>query len=167
MDLRCWRKKAIPDDVLAWNVMVAATDPDRCWQIASAYCQTKLPSNVLTCEMSFLMGSIVRDAIRAAFVGDRQRVAIAAAESAYFKTFDDESTEALPEGMKAVYGDVRIGEVARDALEQYGEQSDMLYLTSRLFMHRIKGDPRDVHGLMPILQESTEVVRKLLKNGGR
>jgi hypothetical protein len=102
--------------------MVAATDPDRCWQIASPFRKTSVPGSVLTCETSFLMGSIVRDAIRATFTDERQRAAIASAESAYFKTFDDQSEEELPDEMKVVYGNIRIGDVARLALARYAEQ---------------------------------------------
>jgi hypothetical protein len=164
MDFRFWRKNsAVPDDVLAWNVMVAVTDPDRCWQIASAFRQTKVPGSVLTCEMSFLMGSLVREAIRTAFTGDRRRAAITSAESAYFKTFDDQSSEDLPDDMKAVYGDIRLGQVARAALAAYAEHDDMLFLTSSEFVHRIMGDPRMKFEIMPILERCRDSVLKALK----
>ncbi len=140
-------------EVLSWNLMVAATDPDLCWKIASTFRTTSIPGNALTCETSFLMGSIVRDVIRAAFTDERQRQSIMSAESAYYKTFDDQSEDELPEGMKAVYGGIRLGHVARIALAAYGEENDFLPTTSSIFIHRIKGDPRMKYEVTPIFEE--------------
>jgi hypothetical protein len=162
MDWRFWRSSR-SDDVRAWNVMVAATDPDRCWQLASTFRDTKAPGSVLTCEMSFLMGSIVRDAIRAAMPADRHRAAILSAESAYFKTFDDQSDEELPKEMQAVYGNIRLGHVARMALAAYGDHNDSLLLTLGVFVQRIKGDPRMKYEIMPVLEESRRSAIKALK----
>lgn len=167
MGFKFWRRKEKPDiEVVAWNVMVAFTDPDRCWQTASVFRETSVPGSVLTCEMSFLMGSIVRDAIRTTFAGERQRIAIKAAESAYFKTFDDQSGEELQDEMKAVYHNARLGDVARQALSGYGENNDELFLTSSLFVNRIKGDPRMKYEIMPILEESQRSVIRALKEFG-
>lgn len=94
MRIQFWKPKpASLHEVLSWNVMVAATDPDRCWQVASSFRNTDLPGSAMTCETSFLMGSIVRDAIRASFTDGRQRSGVMSAESAYFKTFDDQSED--------------------------------------------------------------------------
>lgn len=162
MNLQFWKKRETRHDVLAWNVMVAATDPDRCWEIAAPFRSTKVPGSVLTCEMSFLMGSIVRDAVRDAFSGDRQQAAIKAAEAAYFKTFNDQSDEDLPDEMKAVYGNARIGDIARAALAQYAEYNDLLISTSSVFVQRIGGDPRMKFEIMPILEQCRRSLLKAL-----
>lgn len=85
VNLFSWRKKTHQLDALCWNLMVAATDPDRCWDMASTFRKTAVPGSVLTCETSFLMGSIVRDVIRSKVAGDKQRQCVMSAESAYFK----------------------------------------------------------------------------------
>src|SRR5690606_8934774 len=95
--LAFWKK---PDpsiiENMSWNLMVAALNPDKCWELASQYRKTGLPGSVLTCETSFLLGSVVRDIIRDAVPPALLQKCIATAESAYFKTFDDQSDSPLP-----------------------------------------------------------------------
>lgn len=122
----------------------------------------KIPGNVLTCEMSFLMGRIVRGAIRSTFASDRQQAAITSAESAYFKTFDDQSKEEPPEEMKALYGNVRLGEAMRAVLALYAKYDNILDLTSSLFVSRIKGDPRMKYEIVPTLEECRHSMLKVL-----
>jgi hypothetical protein len=154
MNLAFWRKKDKGQlDTLSWNLMVAATDPDRCWELASTFRKTSVPGSVLTCETSFLMGSIVRDILRSIVAAEQQRQSVLSAESAYYKTFDDQSDEPLPPEMEAIYGKVRLGHVARIALAAYGEQNDMLLLTSAIFVNRIKGDPRMKYEVTPLFEE--------------
>ena len=76
--------------------MVTAIDPDKCWEMAALFRKTSVPSNVLTCETSFLAGSLVRDIIRSVIPEVNQQQALMSAEAAYFKTFDDQSEEELP-----------------------------------------------------------------------
>src|SRR2546425_7677616 len=113
MGFLSWKKREQRNrhEVVCWNLMVIATDPERCWRLASAFRKTNIPSNVLTCETSFLMGSIVRDVVCGTFTGARQQSAVISAESAYYKTFDDQSEDELPPEMKAVYGNIRLGHV--------------------------------------------------------
>lgn len=158
MNLFSWRKKTHQLDALCWNLMVAATDPDRCWDMASTFRKTAVPGSVLTCETSFLMGSIVRDVIRSKVAGDKQRQCVMSAESAYFKTFDDQSDNDLPEEMRKVYGNIRLGHVARIALAAYAENNDLLLSTASIFVHRIKGDPRMKYEVMPIFEERKQVL---------
>ncbi|MFA5633031.1 MAG: hypothetical protein WC997_16105 [Porticoccaceae bacterium] len=159
MNFFFWRKKERPSlDVLGWNLMVAATDPDQCWEMASLFRKTDLPSNVLTCETSFLMGSIARDIIRSIISEPEQRKVLMSAEAAYFKTFDDQSGEELPPEMEEIYGRDRLGHVARIALAAYGEQNDVLLMTSSIFVHRIKGDPRMKYEIMPLFEERKAIL---------
>lgn len=164
MRLNFWTKttRRVPDDIRAWNAMVAFTDPEWCWQAISVV-DTRLPGNALNCEMAFLMGSIVRESIRTTFDADSREAAIASAEAAYFKTFDDQSDEELPAEMKAVYGNTTIGKVARVALAQYGEHSDQLFLTSSVFVARLRTDPRVKYEVMPILENCRRLVLAALK----
>jgi hypothetical protein len=154
MNLAFWKKKEKGQlEVLSWNLMVAATDPDRCWDLASMFRKTSIPGSVLTCETSFLMGSIVRDIVRSNVPEEQQRQSILSAESAYYKTFDDQSEDPLPPEMEAVYGKIRLGHVARIALTAYGEQNDVLLLTTATFVNRIKGDPRMKYEITPLFEE--------------
>ncbi|MDO9160833.1 MAG: hypothetical protein Q8N35_07435 [Methylococcaceae bacterium] len=160
MNLLFWKKKEKQSlDTLCWNLMFRATDPDRCWDMASMFRKTSIPGNVLTCETSFLMGSIVRDIIRATVPAELQRQALMSAEAAYFKSFDDESENELPQEMADVYGKIRLGNVARTALSEYGEQNDNLLLTSSIFIHRINGDPRMKHEVIPIFKDRQITLR--------
>jgi hypothetical protein len=162
MNLFFWRKKEGPTlDELSWNLMVTAIDPDKCWEMASLFRKTSVPGNVLTCETSFLMGSIVRDIIRSVIPDAKQKQALMSAEAAYFKTFDDQSEEDLPSEMKAVYGEDQLGQVARIALAAYGEHSDMLFLTTPIFVRRINGDPRITYEVMPLLEERKALLSKV------
>ncbi len=164
MSLFFWKKKKGPSlEELSWNLMVTAIDPDRCWETASLFRTTSVPSNVLTCETAFLMGSIVRDIIRKVIPEENQKQALVSAESAFFKSFDDQSEEELPLEMKKVYGEDKLGHVARIALVAYGEQSDMLFLTAPIFVRRIKGDPRMVFEVSPLLEERQELLAKVFK----
>lgn len=160
MNFFFWKKKKYSSlDEMSRGLMVTATDPDKCWETASLFRKTNVPGNVLTCETSFLMGSIARDIIRSVIAEEaQQRKALMSAEAAYFKTFDDQSEEELPPEMTAVYGNVRLGHVARIALAAYGEQSDMLFLTSSIFVRRIKGDPRMADEVIPLLEERKAVL---------
>lgn len=167
MNLFFWRKKtdARPSlDVLSWNLMVTATDPDKCWELASQFRSTSVPGNVLDCETSFLMGSVVRDILRDTVSAEAQKQALMSAEAAYFKTFDDQSDEELPPEMKAVYGDVRLGHVARIALAAYGEQGDSPNLSIPIFVRRIKGDPRMTHEIAPLLKQRRTVLRDAFRS---
>ena len=122
---------------------------------------TSVPNNVRTCETSFLMGSIVRDIIRTTVPEAHQRSCITSAESAYYKTFDDQSDEPLPPDMAKVYGSLTLGHVSRIALAAYGEDNDSLYLTSAKFVHRLKGDPRMKYEVTPLLEERASLLRGL------
>lgn len=150
-------------DALCWNLMVTAIDPDKCWETASLFRKTNVPSNVLTCETSFLVGSIVRNIIRSAIPEAKQQQALMSAEAAYFKTFDDQSEEELPSEMRAVYGKDRLGHVARIALAAYGEHNDMLFLTIPIFVSRISGDPRMTYEITPLLEERKALLSKVFK----
>lgn len=164
MNLFFWRKKDGPSlDELCWNLMVTAIDADKCWEMASLFRKTSVPSNVLTCETSFLMGSIVRDIIRSVIPEEKQRQALMSAEAAYFKAYDDQSEEELPSEMRAVYGENRLGHVARFALAAYGEHDDMLFLTAPIFVRRINGDPRITYEVTPLLEERKALLSKVFK----
>jgi hypothetical protein len=54
MNFLFWKKKKQSQheiEIISWNLIVAATDPDRCWKLASAFRETGIPGNVLTCEL--------------------------------------------------------------------------------------------------------------------
>ena|SRR3990167_1638308 len=164
MNLIFWRKKEGPSlDELCWNLMVTAIDPDKCWEMASLFRKTSVPSNVLTCETSFLMGSIVRNIIRSVIPEAKQRQALMSAEAAYFKAYDDQSEEELPPEMRAVYGENRLGHVARIALAAYREHDDMLFFTAPIFVRRINGDPRITYEVTPLLEERKALLSKVFK----
>lgn len=164
MNLFFWRKKKDPSvDALCWNLMVTAINPDKFWEMASLFRNTSVPNNVLACETAFLMGSIVRDIIRSVIPEAKQRQALMSAEAAYLKTFDDQSDEDLPPEMKAVYGENRLGHVARIALAEYGEHGDMLFLTVPIFVDRINGDPRITYEVTPLLEERKALLSKVFK----
>lgn len=153
MKLAFWKKDKRPSlDVLCWNMMVAATDPDECWKIATLFRETKCPAVMVNCETSFLMGSVARGIIRARVRGSEQPAAVRSAESAYLKTFDDQSEEELPPGAVEIYGNVTLSHIARIALATYGEQNDLLPLTSALLVSRIKGDPRMMFEITPLIE---------------
>ena len=157
-----WKK---PDpsklDTFSWNLMVAAIDPDQCWKIASLFRDTGIPGSVRTCEASFLMGSIVRDIVRSTVPEAHQQSCITSAESAYYKTFDDQSIDPLPPEMTSVYGSLTLGHVSRIALAAYGEDHDSLFLTSAKLVQRLKGDPRMKSEIMPLFEERASFLRGL------
>lgn len=157
-----WKK---PDpsklETFSWNLMVAAIDPEQCWKIASLFRDTGMPGSVCTCETSFLMGSVVRDIIRSTVPEINQYSCITSAESAYYKTFDDQSTEPLPDEMSKVYGSLTLGHVSRMALAAYGEEHDSLFLTSATLVRRLKGDPRMKTEVMPLFEERSKLLRGL------
>ena len=146
--------------MLSWNLMDVALDADKNWEMASLFRTTSVPSNVLTCETSFLMGSVVRDIIRSVVPEDKQHQALMSAEAAYFKIFDDASEDELPPEMAAVYFKMRLGHVARIALQEYGEHNDMLFLTAPIFVRRIKGDPRMADEITPLVEERKAALSK-------
>ena len=160
MRLAFWKKKDLPPqlEILSWNFMVHATDPDRCWEDAQLFRATELPTNARTCEVSFLMGSIVRKAIRDLIPEPKQRACVTSAEAAYFKTFDDQSEEPLPPEMVAVYGAITLGHVARIALAEYGEGDDQLYLSRSVLVRRLKGDPRMAYEIAPLIEERAKTL---------
>ena len=141
--------------------MVAAIDPDQCWKIASLFRDTGIPGSVRTCEASFLMGSIVRDIVRSTVPEAHQQSCITSAESAYYKTFDDQSIDPLPPEMTSVYGSLTLGHVSRIALAAYGEDHDSLFLTSAKLVQRLKGDPRMKSEIMPLFEERASFLRGL------
>jgi hypothetical protein len=148
-------------EMFSWNSMVAAVDSAQCWKIAALFRTTGMPSNVLVCETSFVMGSIVRDIIRSTVPESNQRACITSAESAYHKTFDEQSADPLPAEMAKVYGSLTLGHVARIALAAYGEENDLLSLTSATLVRRIKGDPRMKYEVMPLFEERASFLRGL------
>lgn len=138
--------------------MVQATDPDECWDIAKYFRPTELPENARTCEVSFLMGSVVRNAVRELVPESKQRACVTSAEAAYFKTFDDQSDDPLPPEMIAVYGSMTLGHVARIALAAYGEGDDQLHLSIPVLVRRLKGDPRMAYEIAPIVERRAKTL---------
>jgi hypothetical protein len=158
-----WRKKksqAVPLETLVWNLMSTATDPDKCWELASQYRKTVLPGNAITCETAFLMASISREIIRSTVRRELREKALLAAEAACSRIFDEASTEELPPEMVAIYGSVPLREVAAAALARYGEEDDFLFTTLAVFVHRIHGDPRMIFEIQPLVEEWREVLRR-------
>lgn len=162
MNLFFWRNKkphSVPLEELAWNLMFTATDPDKCWELASQFRKTALPGNVITCETAFLMASISREMIRSTVRHELQKKALLSAEAAYSKTFDEASTEEQPPEMMAIYGDVPLREVAAAALLRYGEEDDFLPTTLLAFVQRIHGDPRMAFEIRHLVEDRREVLR--------
>jgi hypothetical protein len=156
-----WKKKdPVKLENMSWNLMVAATDPDKCWEIAGLFRDTGIATSVRNCETSFIMGSVVRDIIRQTVPEEFQRQCITSAEAAYYKTYDDQSDEPLPPEMAKVYGTDTLGHVSRIALAAYGENQDSLFLTVATLVHRIKGDPRMKFEITPLIEERASVLRK-------
>lgn len=174
MNLLFWRKKksqSVPLETLAWNLMFTATDPDKCWELASQFRKTSLPGNVITCEIAFLMASISRHIIRSTVKYELQENALLSAEAAYSKTFDEASTEEQPPEMVAIYGDAPLREIAAAALARYGEQNDFLPTTLPAFVRRIHGDPRMTFEIRPLVEDRRDVLRvaftDLLESNGK
>ncbi|ASK33232.1 hypothetical protein CEK62_20115 (plasmid) [Alcanivorax sp. N3-2A] len=155
-----WKKQEpIKLQTMSWNLMVAAIDPEKCWEIASLFRDTDMPSNVRTCEMSFFMGSVVRDIIRKTVPQAHLRQCITSAEAAYFKTFDDQSDEPLPPEMVKVYGASTLGHISRVALATYSEGNDTPFITLATLVHRLKGDPRMKYEITPLIEQRAAFLR--------
>ena len=162
MQIAFWKKKDTSNlETLSWNLMVTATNPDQCWKIASLFRDTGMPGNVCTCETSFLMGSIVRDIIRNTVPSYYQQKCIKSAESAYYKTFDDQSTEPLPSEMIEIYGTTSLSHLARTTLADYGEEDDLLISTSAIFVQRLEGDARMKYEVIPLFEERAKYLSNL------
>jgi hypothetical protein len=160
MKLAFWKKEDPRKlEAVSWNLMVAAIDPDRCWEIAGLFRETGIPGSVRTCEVSFLMGSLVRDILRNT-ISDRHRAGcIRSAEAAYFQTFDEQSDDPLPAEMARIYGARALGDIAREALAQYAQDGDMLLLTSATLVHRLRGDPRMKYEISPLFEERASALQ--------
>lgn len=155
-----WKKNAPRKlETMSWNLMVEATDPDKCWELASLFRSTGMPGSVLTCETSFLMGSVVRSILRETVPAEFRDQCITSAEAAYFKTFDDQSDEPLPPEMAKVYGSDTLGHVSRIALAAFGESDDLLSLTSAIFVRRIKCDSRMSFEIRPLVEERASALQ--------
>ncbi|OAI18134.1 MULTISPECIES: hypothetical protein [Methylomonas] len=161
-----WRKKkqdSLPLEELAGNLMFMATDPDKNWEVASDFRKTDLPNNAVTCELSFLMGSICRDIIRNEVRPELLDKAILAAEKVYVKTFEAESSEELPPEMRAVYGTSSLIQVATAALKRYGTDGDLLSVTLPTFVSRIHGDPRMALEIKPLIESRLNILQSAFK----
>lgn len=158
-----FKRKAqeLPDvHVRSWNLMHFATDPDRNWNFASSFRKTEVPGSVLTCETTFIMGSVVREIIRERVHPSLLETCVASAEKAYHQSFDEDSKAPLPEEMRDIYGAQRLNSVASNALKNYAEDGDQLYLTVSRFVSRIKGDPRMTHEILPLFEERRKMLVK-------
>ena len=135
-----------------------ATDPDRNWTFASSFRKTGVPSSVLTCETTFIMGSMARGIIRERVNPSVLETCIASAEKAYQQSFEEDSKAPLPEEMQEVYGPQRLNAVASNALKQYEDDNDQLFLTISRFVSRIHGDPRMGQELLPLFEDRRKVL---------
>jgi Txe/YoeB family toxin of Txe-Axe toxin-antitoxin module len=166
MNLLFWRKKqpeSLPPEKLAWNLIYMATDPDKCWALASQFRRTGLPNNVMTCETSFLLASVCREVIRSTLRPEFAAKTLLSAEAAYTKAFEEASEEEQPPEMLAVYGGTSLREVASDAFTSYAEYEDLLPLTLPVFVRRIRGDPRMAFEIQPLVEEKRELLRTVFK----
>jgi len=155
------KTQELPDvHIRSWNLMHFATDPDRNWNFASSFRKTAIPGSVLTCETTFIMGSMARGIIRELVNPSVLETCIASAEKAYQQSFEEDSKASLPEEMQEIYGPQRLDAVASNALKQYAEDDDQLYLTVSRFVSRIKGDPRMKHELLPLFEEHRNMLVK-------
>jgi hypothetical protein len=167
MNFLFWRKKhpdSIPSETLAWNLAYMATDPDKCWELASQFRGTALPSNVITCETAFLLASVSRNIIRSTLRPEFQEKALLSAEAAFAKAFDEASEEEQPPEMLAVYGGASLREVAKTALANYAEDDDFLPVTVPNFVRRIRGDPRMAFEIQPLVEEKQKLLRGVFKD---
>ncbi len=138
--------------------MHMATDPDRNWNFASRFRNTGIPGSVLTCETTFITGSMVRGVVRERVNPYLMETCIASAEKAYQQSFEEDSKGPLPEEMQEIYGTQRLNVVASNALKQYAEDGDQLYLTVSRFISRINGDPRMKHEVLPLFEARREML---------
>lgn len=147
------KKSDIPDvHVRAWNLMHYATDPDRNWEFASSFRKTEVPGSVLTCETTFIMGSMVMGIITERVKPPLVETCLASAEKAYAQCFEEDSKAPLPEEMREIYGERNLGEIAGGVLKAYGADGDLLHLMLSRFVSRIKGDPRMKTEILPLFE---------------
>lgn len=160
MRLASWKQRDPGKlELTSRNLMVAAIEPDKCWEIAGFLRNSRMPSNVLVCETAFLMGSIARDIIRTVMPQEYRRQCITSAEVAFFTAFDGLYRAPLPREMSKIYGTDSLGHVARIALAAYGEENDLLFLTSASLVRRLKGDPRMTQAITPLLKKRAWILR--------
>lgn len=153
------KKQELPDvHIRSWNLMYFATDPDRNWNFASNFRKTGIPGSALTCETTFIMGSIVRGIIRERVNPSLVETCMASAEKAYREAFKEESKVPLPEEMQEIYGPQKLSVIASDALRQYAEDGDQLYSTVSRFISRINGDPRMKSEVLPLFEERRKML---------
>ena len=167
MNLLFWRKKqpeSLSPEALAWNLIYVATDPDKCWELASQFRKTALPGNVITCETAFLLASVARDIIRSTLRPELHQKALLSAEAAYSKAFGEASEEEQPPEMLAAYGGASLRNVANAALASYAESNDFLPVTLPTFVRRIRGDPRMAFEIQPLVEEKREILRVAFKD---
>ena len=167
MNLLFWRKKqpdSPPPETLAWNLSYMATDPNKCWELASLFKKTALPGNVITCETTFLLASVSRNIIRSTLRGEFQEKALLSAETAFAKAFNEASEEEQPPEMLAVYGGASLREIASAALISYAKDDDFLPVTLPNFVRRIHGDPRMTSEIQPLIEARQMVLRGAFKD---
>ena len=153
------KAQELPDvHVRSWNLMHFATDPDRNWDFASNFRKTAIPGSVLTCETTFIMGSVARGIIRERVSPSLVETCIASAEKVFHQSFEEDSKAPLPDEMQEIYGPQKLNMVASNALEQCAEDDDQIYLTVSRFVSRIKGDPRMKHEILPLFEERRKVL---------
>ena len=97
------------------------------------------------------MGSLARGIIRERVNPSLVETCIASAEKAFHQSFEEDSKTSMPEEMQEIYGSQRFNAVASNALMQYAEDDDQLYLTVSRFVSRIKGDPRMMYEVLPLM----------------
>lgn len=167
MNFLFWRKKqpeSLSLDTLAWNLVYVATDPEKCWKLASQFRKTELPGNVITCETAFLLTSVARHIIRSTVRPEFYQKALLSAVAAYSKAFDEASEEEQPPEMLAAYGGASLRDVAKAALASYTESEDFLPVTLPIFVRRIRGDPRMAYEIQPLVEERLETLRVAFKD---
>ena len=167
MNFLFWRKKQPdpePPEKLAWNLIYMATDPDKCWELASQFRKTTLPSNVITCETAFLLASVSREIIRSTLRAEFIEKTILSAEAAFTKAFDEASEEEQPQEMLSVYGGQSLREVSKVAFAGYAEGNDFLPITLPTYVRRIRGDPRMTFEIQPLVEEKRKVLRVAFKD---
>lgn len=156
MNLFFWRRtkqQHSPVQVLARNLVFVATDPDKCWELASGFRTTSMPSNVLTCEVSFLIGSLSIGIVDRVVPSADHEQAVAAAEQAYVEIFAKADEEGMDAPMASVFGPQKLSQVAALARRQYSEASDVMQTAVATFARRIKGDPRMAFEISPLIEQ--------------
>lgn len=107
------------------------------------------------------MGSVARSIIREFIPEAYRRTCIVSAESAYFKTFDEQSEEPMPVEMASFYKGMTLGHASRIALAVYGEDQDELFLTTGTYVRRLSGDPRMKVEVQPLFEERRLMIAEL------